>query len=1034
MDHIISCMLNAGPDDLDHQPSGYIETPVSSANDLQQPPPPTPVQDKPAGWRMPSPSGTKYQLFPKDKQAVPAAPAKASDPEHAMGQNNNNNNHPGDKTSDKPSDKSTDKSTDKSGERSPAPAGNGLRLRIKEHTLIRRRKVSVPELGPMTTVQEIAMDSPTIPGRPPLHERSISAPGNSWRLHHLVDYMIPQPAYDDIPEGKSVVVAASPSPPTTTASPLDVPRCSSAQAVLSPSAATSPASSSLPSSLSSSTPPPPPSGGQTIVRKASPAAAAAFRQPLSPKNLAPLVIPPLYSQGPAHFHAHAHTHSLSHAQAHPQRGPPTATTPHSSHSSRFRSGSTPVGTPFTPLSASMLLTTPKSAISAASTAPSAASTLPTPVSASSTTTTATASTTATVQPPAESRASPTPTRTAEAEAVATTPKTGKTSSGAADSRGTGNTATPTPATAVTPAPVETKEPRSAPPPASSSTAAATKPSTTTATRAMGHRRGQSESSSSIMERGRPRKRSGSRGAGNTASAAISSSVAAAIISEAAAVPQQTTQTAAAGTAAAATATATAAAAGPPATLKRSTSKASRSAERRAFELLPRGYKASRRRCSRRRASSLSRELRHLDERTEYLRRTYTSLRAGRRNLHARICQYLRSPRVAKFSHDSMLKQEEVLAELDTSIDDWVTKLEQAENRRTRVRQKLLEHVAAAATLPWGGGLGAGGGVGVLPFTWFGSSSSNTVVGVSESLQLAMGIIKPPSPPYAHGQGYGQQGHGQHGTSHGQASNTHASIATPPRSPTKASFAGSHTSTTKETAALVSPAAALSPSPQRPIVAQVPSTILEQPLAEEAMAALGRTGAAPAGAQTPGKTPATAATLGAAASPESASAAARRIDVESIRIYAGDDVYALLADVENQITQMGHAGASAGVSAGAAAAAGGPAPGSSATTAHATAPASAPAGGPASSAYDYFAIPPDAPLSAEERKQLHRAHSQELLNGGLAAGGAKKATASSPPASPTGVGANGGIVVSPATAAEMFLTNAVFRPKRGVTVN
>jgi len=46
----------------------------------------------------------------------------------------------------------------------------------------------------------------------------------------------------------------------------------------------------------------------------------------------------------------------------------------------------------------------------------------------------------------------------------------------------------------------------------------------------------------------------------------------------------------------------------------------------------------------------------------------------------------------------MLKQEEALAELDYSIDEWVAKLEQADNRRTRVRQKLLEHVAAALTL------------------------------------------------------------------------------------------------------------------------------------------------------------------------------------------------------------------------------------------------------------------------------------------------------------------------------------------------
>jgi len=78
----------------------------------------------------------KYQLFPKDKQAV-TAPGKALDPEQAyalaMGQ-----------TGDK-SEKMT--------------AVTGLRIRIKEHNLIRRRKISVPELGPMTTVQEAAMDS-----------------------------------------------------------------------------------------------------------------------------------------------------------------------------------------------------------------------------------------------------------------------------------------------------------------------------------------------------------------------------------------------------------------------------------------------------------------------------------------------------------------------------------------------------------------------------------------------------------------------------------------------------------------------------------------------------------------------------------------------------------------------------------------------------------------------------------------------------------------------------------------------------------
>lgn len=94
--------------------------------------------------------------------------------------------------------------------------------------------------------------------------------------------------------------------------------------------------------------------------------------------------------------------------------------------------------------------------------------------------------------------------------------------------------------------------------------------------------------------------------------------------------------------------------------------------------------------------SLSRELRALDERCEYLRRTHHSLRAGRQSLHARICSHLRSPSVVRLSIEEILKQEESLGGLDRSIDSWVSKLEQAENRRMRVRQKLLEHVAAAA--------------------------------------------------------------------------------------------------------------------------------------------------------------------------------------------------------------------------------------------------------------------------------------------------------------------------------------------------
>lgn len=34
-----------------------------------------------------------------------------------------------------------------------------LKTRITQHSIVRRRKISVPELGPMTTVQEVPMDS-----------------------------------------------------------------------------------------------------------------------------------------------------------------------------------------------------------------------------------------------------------------------------------------------------------------------------------------------------------------------------------------------------------------------------------------------------------------------------------------------------------------------------------------------------------------------------------------------------------------------------------------------------------------------------------------------------------------------------------------------------------------------------------------------------------------------------------------------------------------------------------------------------------
>lgn len=63
-----------------------------------------------------------------------------------------------------------------------------------------------------------------------------------------------------------------------------------------------------------------------------------------------------------------------------------------------------------------------------------------------------------------------------------------------------------------------------------------------------------------------------------------------------------------------------------------------------------------------------------------------------------MISYLKRGETVIFSRESLLKQEEALAELDNSIDEFIAKLEQSENRRLRLRQKLLEHVAAALVL------------------------------------------------------------------------------------------------------------------------------------------------------------------------------------------------------------------------------------------------------------------------------------------------------------------------------------------------
>jgi hypothetical protein len=155
----------------------------------------------------------------------------------------------------------------------------------------------------------------------------------------------------------------------------------------------------------------------------------------------------------------------------------------------------------------------------------------------------------------------------------------------------------------------------------------------------------------------------------------------------------------------------------------------------------------------------------------------------------------------------MLKQEEALSELDGSIDDWVSKLEQAENRRTRVRQKLLEHVAAAL-----------------------------IMKPEEGQEVLSATIFRPEAKVTHGEN------------------------TPPRSPVKIH------------------------SPERlPSVSEESSSqVLATPIAIP-----------------PSKTEMS-------NSPASATSTVTRggRDVESIRIYADSDVYALLADVEDEIHRMG----------------------------------------------------------------------------------------------------------------------------------
>lgn len=182
--------------------------------------------------------------------------------------------------------------------------------------------------------------------------------------------------------------------------------------------------------------------------------------------------------------------------------------------------------------------------------------------------------------------------------------------------------------------------------------------------------------------------------------------------------------------------------------------------------------------------------------------------------------------MARFSHDAILKQEEALSELDASIDDWVSKLEQAENRRTRVRQKLLEHVAAALMMP----------------------AQTDEVGKKGMVEFEPMNIR-----------------------HSLTMADH----TPPRSPTKALSPSPYiTSSPKRNA---SPEAAAPARLARPVPPQLStSPPPPNPVEKESFNERYRDSHSTAG----------------------------RPSAESIRIYADSDVYALLADVEQEITRMG----------------------------------------------------------------------------------------------------------------------------------
>ncbi|KAI1839688.1 hypothetical protein JX266_014102 [Neoarthrinium moseri] len=423
-----------------------------------------------------------------------------------------------------------------------------LRLRIKEHILIRRRKVNIPELGPMPTVQEVAMDSPTIPGHPAVYERFSRSPVNIVRQHNMAQLV------------SAVQHASMENHEVNKPNTVDDPSKSSQEA---------------------------------------------RAQPISPNY-------------PIRLAAPSRNNTQPHLARKPSRSQLQFVSPPGPASSSTRADEPPI-----------LCPPPESLISFI---------IPELTVGYSTSSVPSLARVAMVSyEPSKLWIKP------------------------LDNASTAMSLTHHPYHASTAKP-KPKVPRSA-------TALSSRPELDRNDMGVSYQRNQSQTAS-IAERGRLGKRIDDASVGGA--------------------------------------------------LHCTWPKNSNSAARRAFEQLPLGWKPIKatsvmqwsevshlqkqalgqamtfKVLSKDDVESLSKELRYLDERSNYLRQTYASLRAGRHKLHSRNCQYLRSARVAKFSYESILEQEAALARLDDSIDEWLSNLEHIENRRSLVRQKLLEHIAAAA--------------------------------------------------------------------------------------------------------------------------------------------------------------------------------------------------------------------------------------------------------------------------------------------------------------------------------------------------